>query len=481
MSYSPTKTVIYTLFIAMALGNLAACNKAGVPPINPHVDSSLTVTINQGASGLVIPTTFQGLSYEASTLPNAPSFLNPLNSSLINLIGNLGGGVLRIGGNSSDNVLWSNALRSSNTPSNSITQTEINALSSFSKAIGWKVLFGVNMGEYDTAEAASEAKYVYNKLQSNLLAIQFGNEPDGYGSWNPKRTSPYTFQQYLVQWKSYFSSVRSQTPAVPLAGPDVAYQSSWIAAFAPVEKANVKLLDGHYYQNGPASRTDLTVDSLFTPMPPYKNYFSVINNAAVSAKLPWRISECNSINGGGLTGVSDVFGAALWGLDFMWTLAENNCSGVNFHGGTGGPYSPFYVSGGVTLPRPLYYAFLAFKYGAYGDTILPAKLSTTKYKFSAYASVKSGVTYVTLINKDQKQQLSVNLQFSNTASSAQVARLKAPSIMSTSGVTFCGSSVNANGTFQLGSTENYTIGGLKTFTVSVPPASAAVVSIGVGQ
>jgi len=475
MIYTKRKALIG--FLIIAIGSFSACTKAGIPPINPPVDSILTVSVNQNSLGIAIPDTFQGLSYEMSTLPNAPSFLNPNNSTLINLIGNLGNGLLRLGGNSSDTVLWSNTTRSKSTPGNRLTQSEINTLSTFSNAIGWKVLFGLNMGAYDTAAAASEATYVYNKLQSNLYALQFGNEPDGYGSWNPKRASPYTFSEYLAQWQTYYTSVKSRVPSVPLAGPDVAYQSSWVASFASNAKTKVKLLDSHYYQNGPATDTSLTVNSLFTPIPQYPNYFTTINKASVAAKLPWRISECNSINGGGKTGISNVFGAALWALDFMWDVAESNGGGVNFHGGTGGPYSPFVYSNGVTVPQPIYYAFLAFKYGANGATIVPASLSTTKYKFSAYASEKSGTTYVTLINKSQTQGLSINLQLSNTASTAQVARLSAPSITSTSGVTFCGSSVAANGTFQLGTTENYTIGGLKTFMVTVPPASAAVVSI----
>ena len=472
-----TKRIALIAYLVIAIGSFSACTKAGIPPENPTVDSVLTVTINQSAPGISIPDTFQGLSYEISTLPNAPSFLNPNNSTLINLIGNLGNGLLRLGGNSSDTVLWSNTTRSKSTPGNRLTQSEINTLSTFSNAIGWKVLLGLNMGAYDTAAAASEATYVYNKLQSNLYALQFGNEPDGYASWNPKRTPPYTVSNYITQWQSYYTAVKNKVPSVPLAGPDVAYQASWITTFAADEKARVKLLDGHYYQNGQDSATTLGVNSLFTPIPQYPNYFTTINKAAVAAKLPWRISECNSINGGGFTGVSNVFGAALWALDFMWNIAENNGTGVNFHGGTGGPYSPFVYSNGVTVPQPIYYAFLAFKYGANGATILPASLSTTKYKFSAYAAVKSGITYATLINKSQTQGLSVKLELSNDASTAQVAWLSAPSITSTSGVTFCGSAVAANGTFQLGNTSNYTIGGQKTFTLTVPPASAAVVSI----
>jgi len=477
MNFSNFKQIVFILAMTGFTSTLTSCNKFGLPLVPPIPDTTITVTINQSLPSIPIPATFQGLSYEVNILSNASTFLNSRNTNLINLIANMGGGVLRLGGNSSDAVTWNNALRTSKTPANSITQTEINNLSSFSSSIGWKVIMGLNMGTYDTAAAASEALYVYNKLQSNLLSLQFGNEPDGYGSWNPKRPSPYTYSQYLVQWKNYFTAVKNQVPKAPISGPDVAYQSTWVAAFAANEKSNVQFLDSHYYQNGPSSDTLLTVDSLFTPIPQYSNYFTVINNAAIAAKLPWRISECNSINGGGSTGISNVFGSALWALDFMWKVAENHGVGVNFHGGNGGPYSPFVVTNGTTVPRPIYYAFLAFKYGANGDTILPTTLNTTKFNCSAYSSIKNGATYVTLINKNETQNLIFKLQLTNKAGSAQVARLKASSMSATSGITFCGNSVNSNGTFQTGSTENISIGGQNYFGVMVPAASAAVVCI----
>ena len=476
MVLSRKKQIVIVSIIAFTSA-FTSCNKIGIPHVPPIPDTTITVTINQTLPSIPVPANFQGLSFETSTLTNVSSFLNTKNTNLINLISNMGGGVLRIGGNSSDAITWNNAIRSTKTPANSITQTEINTLSLFSSKIGWKVLMGLNLGIFDTAAAASEAKYVYNKLQNNLLSVQFGNEPDGYHSWNPLRATSYGYSNYKTEWESYYKAVKAQTPLVPVAGPDVAYQSSWVAAFATNEKSKVQFLDSHYYQNGPATNTSLTVDSLFTPIPQYPNYFTIINNAAVAAKLPWRISECNSINGGGATGISNVFGSALWALDFMWTIAENNGAGINFHGGSGGAYSPFYVSGGLTYAQPIYYSFLAFNYGATGDTILPTTINTTKFNCSAYSSTKKGTTYVTLINKNEKQDLIFKLQLTNKVASAQVARLKAPSMMATTGVTFCGNAVNSNGTYQTGTTENIIVGGLNYFGVLVPAASAAVVSI----
>jgi len=266
---------------------------------------------------------------------------------------------------------------------------------------------------------------------------------------------------------------------VPLAGPDVAYQSSWVASFALNEASNVNLLSAHYYQN--SNTTSTTVASLFTPIPQYTDYFKVINGATMNTGVPWRITECNSINNGGKYTVSDTFGSTLWGLDFMWQVAINNGQGVNFHGGDAGAYSPIVFYSQNTTVRPLYYAFLAFKYGTDNSIIVPTTINgTPKYKCSAYSCKKVGSVspVITLINKEFTQTLTFKIQLTKNATTLHIARLSAPSISATSGVTFCRSSVNSsNGTFQVGATEDIAVGGLSTFYVTMPAASAAVVTV----
>lgn len=52
--------------------------------------------------------------------------------------------------------------------------------------------------------------------------------------------------------------------------------------------------------------------------------------------------ETNTASCGGFLGVSDSFGAALWGLDYAMQLAYANFSGVLFHvGGLRAYYNPF--------------------------------------------------------------------------------------------------------------------------------------------
>lgn len=472
------KKVPFALLLVFALMSCRkdpATQTAGTLPELPAATGQImSVTINQNQPGDVIAPAFEGLSYETGILPKQPAFLNASNMVLIQLIKNLGSGILRIGGNSSDQTYWTGKARTGSTGTDSLTTTEINNLTAFAKATGWQVLFGLNLGSYNTAAAANEAHYVSTSLQNSLYAFQTGNEPDLYYN-NGHRSASYSYSNYQTEWNSYFSAVRGSAVQTPFAGPDIADNTKWVASFTDNEHANVKLIDGHYYNSGPASDPAITYQTLLALNKKLPVYLQSLNSSSSKYGLPYRISECNSVYDGGKTGVSNAFASALWALDFMWQVAQNNGQGVNFHGGNSGAYTPIALSNNLITAMPEYYAMLSFKYGSNGGTLVPAALGSTAYNCSAYACISGTTTYITLINKDAID-LSFNLQLVNPASSVQVARLTAPSITSTTGVTFAGSGVSADGTYKQGVTEKYAISG-KTFAINVPAGSAAVLTL----
>ncbi len=438
----------------------------------------ITVTVNQNQKSYHISSTFEGLSYETGLLTESPDFLNENNAVLIQLIKNLGPGILRIGGNRSDEINWIGNSETADTTINTLTKADIDRLSAFAKAIKWQVIFGLNLGNNDAAAAADEASYVSNSLQDNLYALQSGNEPDVFNL--RLRPKTYNYDQFQKDWINYFYNVKKQTPRVRFAGPDVdPFDPDWLNSFAANEHNNVRLIDGHYYNTGPASNPSITYHNILKPNLKLDGYLLQLNNISSKYHLPYRISECNSVFGGGKPGVSDVFASALWALDFMWTVAENNGQGVNFHGGT--PffvYTPITVDNGVVIARPEYYAMLAFK-DAVGGAIIPATIIDPRdyNNCSAYACANSDNSYsITLINKEDKKDFSFTMQLSKTAASIKVARLTAPTITSATGVTFDGTSVNTDGTFTPETTEQRVING-KIFTVNVPAGSAAVITV----
>jgi hypothetical protein len=454
---------------------LLACKKEHHDAVPVH--AAITLNIHQYQSSNSIPPTFLGLSFETAILTRNPEYLNGNNSSLIQLIKNLGPGILRIGGDSSDQIAWTGKPRNDKSSADSLTTSDVDRLSAFSMATGWKVLYGLNMGSNDAAAAADEARYVHNVLGNNLYALQFGNEPDVYMK-NSIRTAGYQIKDYVNDWDSYYSAVNVSIPGVALAGPDISNKGDWLSGFAFTRHDKIKMLDAHYYVTGPAWSPSITYYNLLYKDYYLSRYLGDIKASASAYGLPFRITECNSIYGGGKAGTSDVFASALWALDFMWIVAENGGQGVNFHDGQGLVYSPATMSNGALVIHPEYYAMLAFKYGNKGGKIVPIDFSDnqSQYNCSAYACLNADGTWsVTIINKDITD-IAFTLQLTKATASIEILRLTAPSVTAASGVEFAGSTVSSDGSFKPSNTEHLAAN-KDNCAVNVPAGSAAVVVV----
>ncbi len=476
------------LAILMAI-ILISCRKEVSKTVTPalafesHTDRLIGYTIpikvelDQNKTGYRIPENFAGLSYETAILADNPDYLDENNKTLIQLIKNLGDGVLRIGGNTSNEIIWTGKARTSQTPAKSLTTTDIDRLTAFSKAIGWPVVFGLNLAYFNPQGAASEAVYVHKSLKNSLYALQSGNEPDMFSK--TVRTSKFGYADFQNEWDTYLKAVRKADPHAPFAGPDITpFNNKWLTSFTAAENKNIKIVDGHYYATGPASLSSITYNDILVQNPKLPEYLATLYNTSAKYHLPFRISEGNSVYGGGKKGVSNVFASALWALDFMWTVAENKGQGINFHGG--GEffvYSPLGIEGGTIGPRPEYYAMLAFKYGAVGQSIVPVKLNAGRFRVEAHACVSADKSYaITLINKEIKTNFSFTVNLSKPASTVKIARLSGDGINLSTGTTFGGSIVNTDGTFATNVPEQR-LTNQNSVTVEVPAGSAAVVII----
>jgi hypothetical protein len=160
----------------------------------------------------------------------------------------------------------------------------------------------------------------------------------------------------------------------------------------------------------------------------------------------------------------------------MWTVAENKGQGINFHGGGSLVYSPISNTNGAWIAKPLYYAMLAFKYGASGGTIIPATISNTDYECSAHACTKDGALSVTILNKEVSKDITFTLPLNKDMSNVRIYRLTAPGVSSKTDVRFAESIVNADGSFDPGRVEQYTTT-QKKLAIKMPAASAAVIMI----
>jgi Glycosyl hydrolase family 79 C-terminal beta domain len=429
-----------------------------------HNENELLVDFS--APGQLIPEDFLGLSFETNGFLSEGTFLPGKNSS-ISLIQGLGSkGIIRIGGNSSDRPSLRKGL--------TCNRAHVERLADFLSATGWKLIYGLDLGSGRAEQAATEAEMVAQVAGSNLLAFQFGNEPDLFRL--DLRKAEYDFSDYLVEWREFLKALRKRVPGAPVAGPDISYDTTWLGPFTKAFGSEVVFLTCHYYSEGPASSADVTMERMLDSGGVLEKIIDSVARYTEGSGLKVRMAETNSVYEGGKPGISDTLGAALWGIDLMFTLAQAGWLGINFHGGGDNYYSPIAQTlSGAFEPRPLYYAMLLFAYAGRGSLVPIHGQGTSLRAFAIRGT--GNERRVVLVNKDLAKNVLVPI--ATKGHKATILRLTGPSAESKTGTTFGGASVDSKGHWAPRVTQSVTLKSNR-FVVQVPAASAAVIQIHAG-
>ena len=431
--------------------------------------------VTASSSG-VIPPRFMGLSYEKTAM--SYSYFHPFNHHLIALFARLGKGVLRIGGSSVDQILWTANDRGTY---NQVSPADIRALAGFLEDTGWLCIYGINLATSTPALAAEEAAYAVAILGENLLGIELGNEPDDYSAAGHYFVGDWNFADFLARWNTFRAAILVAAPTAPLTGPVTGngnHITSWTLPFGQsATPSEIKLLTQHYYRASGAS-PDSTASFLLSPDTQLSGELAVLSAGAQQLGLPYRISECNSFSSGGAPGVSNSYASSLWVIDFMFAAALGGATGVNLHGGGNGPgYTPIADdSGGVIATRPEYYGLLLFALAGPG-TLSTTQLTAGSVDATAYAvETASGGLNVIVVNKDAVQNLTLTIETNQNIANASLQLMTAPSLAATSGVTIQGATVNSDGGFAPLAPDRLTPMGTQA-TCFLPALSAGLIMI----
>jgi hypothetical protein len=448
--------------------NYLALQATGPGPTTNTVNA--TVSFSPANAGVPLNPAFNGLSYEKSKMTTV-GFFAATNTGAIKLFSQIGPAVLRVAGGTVDTTGWNGI---SNTYP--ITASEVDALAGFMKALptNWSVIYGINLLSNTPANCAAEAVYAANALGSRLLGFEVGNEPE-YGF--------STYSAYLARWRPLAAAITNAVAGWAATNNG----TGWIFAdtdagqgqlaaytdpFASDEAGVVPLLTQHYYRGGPSATN--TIPFLLQPDP---FLFQLVTNIVGAAKghcpLGARITETGSFSAGGTAGVSDAYGAALWSLDFMFTMAENGGAGVNFHGGGLSPYSPLIDNGPVvTRVNPEFYGLKMFSLLPAGNVIPATVALSSNINFTAYGVRQAnGAVSALLNNKEASDAVVVSVNLGPYVSGAQVTELTGPSLYNTSGYTIGGAAINLDGSWA-GGAQAVLPATNGQLTVVMPPASA---------
>jgi hypothetical protein len=441
-----------------------------------------------------------GLSLETKEL--ATKDISASHRSLVALMRLLGPGVLRIGGNSLDYSWWtSDAEQPPEWATSVVTPADLARLRGLLEATGWRVVLGVDLGHFDPARAANEARFAQHILGPRLLGFEIGNEPNDYGvSLLKLRPSSYSASNYLEELAAYSVAMRAAVPGMSLYGPDLGSHASqaWLSPIISDQNAPFAAITVHYY---PTTYSFPKGACMGTPVPTAAELLSpevresentalrTIVEAGEQAHREARISETNdtsSCDASGGPATSPVFASALWSLDWVLRATSAGVTGLNFHGDVGRclpeAFTPICAPGyraeahGQVVARPEYYGLLAARQ-LEGGRFVPARLSSPSPlpNLTTWATVTPRGAVRIAIDNLATEGPAQPVAIPNSGYVASYEELAGSSIQATAGVTLGGVSVASAGKWRP-KRERLSYAS-HSFRVVVRPASAIIITL----
>ncbi|KEF59123.1 uncharacterized protein A1O9_03967 [Exophiala aquamarina CBS 119918] len=327
---------------------------------------------------------FVSFSIEFSSFPDFAGNSSHPNDFSYNLLKNLGdlqgsNPIIRVGGNTQDYATFNasqseqlvgtfNFNRSRDYPTTiSIGPSYFDSYSTWPNI---SYIHGFNLGKngsagHDTLVGTVPlvCKALASSPDSNnerLAYWQLGNEPDLFktSSQGPVRPSWWNETDYVQEWLNKTHIIRDlvqkNCPEIlpqdkfRFYGPSFAGTGNSLNMITTWKKGidadqDISFVDSHNYIGG-ATQPGVTLQgtlmnhsSTAASVKKHLNESRILLSQGVTQ--PYILGETNSLYNEGAPGLSNSFGAALWGLDFNLHCAANNIRRVHMHQGTNYRYA----------------------------------------------------------------------------------------------------------------------------------------------
>ncbi|KAI1090099.1 glycoside hydrolase family 79 protein [Rostrohypoxylon terebratum] len=284
---------------------------------------------------------------------------------------------------------------------------------------GTTVTWGLNLA-YEQDDFIDKITTMANQALSkcpnlNITSFEIGNEPDLYAQ-NGFRIGPWGGQIFTQEWLARASAIYTQVLAakgVPSNFFEAAATASTIgtdfeianlvsfgvsaaaAAGSPTPYLSGWNQHDYYYYVG-VSGYALTLEhlmTLHTTEDQFAAWQAQVEQAA-QTPYPYALREMGLVGPIGLPGVTDVFGAALWTLNFLLYAASLGVTSVGLHmtdTSTASAWQPVPMYGREPHVRPLYYGVAAF------DQVIGASSSCTRTQIARYRIAGGAAGYEDLV------------------------------------------------------------------------------------
>ncbi len=459
------------------------------------------VTVTRAGGSIGVPRSYLGLSTEYWTLPIYERHIGMF-ERVISLLEVRGDGppVLRIGGDSADRAFWDPRPRRTPQWIFNLTPAWLSRASGLVRRMGLRVILDLNLVTSSPLRAAQWAGAAEADLPPrSIVGLEIGNEPDIYSRryWRATlaRAGPgagllpraLSAGDYIHRFHSYAQALARVAPSTPLAGPVLAHPAldvDWISSLLAGAHARLGVVSAHSYPYsacvGRSSSSYPTIARLLSERAS-AGVAQAVGPAvrlAHRAGLPFRLTELNSVTCGGRRGVSDTFATALWAPDTLFELLRAGVDGVNMHTRANPVNAPFALSADGLTARPLLYGLILFArtLGPRARLVHVGLHAERRLHLKVWAVRLPGNTLHVLVIDKGTRAAAVDLRLPATGA-ATVERLLAPSPGARSGVTLAGQRLGRDGAWR-GRRRVETIApGPHGYELTMPAASAALVSV----
>jgi hypothetical protein len=478
--------------------------------------AELTVSSRAGAA---IPRSFLGISTEYWTLPIWERHPAVLERVLANLHASGDGPLsLRIGGDSADLAYWDPTGLAAPEWAFGLTPNWLAEVGQLVRQTGLRLILDLNLVTATPTIAAEWARAATTEFPPHGIAgFEIGNEPDLYSrsDWRtllaasavgrgmlaptlagrgilsattagvlPRKITARTYARAFVSYERAIGRVAPDTPLLGPAVSDPFLSRRWISKLLSSRHPRLGEITGHRYAYTACAATGSvwypTVARLLSEGATTRMAQAQRPAVALAhrARLPFRLTELNSVTCGGRRGVSDTFASALWAPDALFELLRVNVDGVNVHVREypiNGAFA-FYQRG--LLARPLLYGLVTFaRTVGRGAKVVPVHLRAQRsLRLKAWAvRVHGPALHVLVIDKGNRPvRLSLHL---TAAGPATVQRLLAPSVNARSGVTLAGQRLDRTGEWRGVPAAERLRRGVHGYQLTLPRYSAALLAV----
>ncbi|PIA90559.1 Beta-glucuronidase [Cercospora beticola] len=377
---------------------------------------------------------FVTYSIEFSSFPDFAgnkSAPNEFSDNLLENLGNLQGTKphIRVGGNTQDYAVFNESL---DVASVGIVNPDISPdypttltigpkyFESYQTWPGVQFVHGFNLGRNSSTARQGlldSVSYACEALRDRLLFWELGNEPDLFktSAQGPVRPRNWTEHDYVEEWQHWTRAIRVEMgQSCPELASNESYQyyapsfSGTTNSLEPLrtwqaglnEDGIIGMISSHNYISGAGSPGVTLRGTLMNHTSTVNSVRKHVNSSRLihelEPDLPYILGETNSLYNQGRPGLSNTFGAALWGVDFNLWCAANNIRRVHMHMGTNYRYQAWQpidtdlVAKGTKAP---YYASIAVAAFLGNITDCPPKIINIplqKDTEAAYASYLDG-------------------------------------------------------------------------------------------